>query len=166
MSTPELSSCVFLNNSVESIFYQSSLSNEPCVSLSSLGCLTSGGFRRPGSSWQMPGCARGVCAVTLQGGWQATEERCEGLVQNPQYQVRMYKKSPKNIFSPPVCDEGGREFAVPRLLCKASPVQRCYIGRDNSLKCQSLLSCPQTFKALTIPFPMCVSEQNLFVTPS
>ena len=128
-----------LNNSVESLFYQSWLSNEACKSLSSLGCLTSGGFRRPGSSWQMPGCARGVCAVTLQGGWQATEERCEGLVQNPQYQVRMYKKSPKNIFSSPVCDEGGREFAVPRLLCKASPVQRCYIGRDNSLKPQSLV---------------------------
>jgi len=52
------------------------------------GCLTSGGFRSPGSSWQMPGCARGVCAVTLQGGWQPTEERCEGLVQNPQYQVQ------------------------------------------------------------------------------
>ena len=33
------------------------------------GCQTSGGFRSPGSSWQMPGCARGVCAVTLQGGF-------------------------------------------------------------------------------------------------
>ena len=30
------------------------------------GCQTSGGFRRPGSSWPMPGCARGICAVTLQ----------------------------------------------------------------------------------------------------
>ena len=39
--------------------------------------------------------------VTLQGGWTATEERCEGLVQNPQYQVKAriyFEKSQKKLF--------------------------------------------------------------------
>jgi hypothetical protein len=51
------------------------------------GCRTAGGFRPGGSSWPVAGCGRGVCAVTLAGGWAVAEERCEGLVQNPQYQV-------------------------------------------------------------------------------
>ena len=50
------------------------------------GCQTPSGFRRGGETWQMPGCRRGVCAITLGGGWQTQEDSCDGLLQNPQYQ--------------------------------------------------------------------------------
>ena len=50
------------------------------------GCQTPSGFRRGGETWQMPGCRRGVCAITLGGGWQTQEDSCDGLMMNPQYQ--------------------------------------------------------------------------------
>ena len=52
----------------------------------SAGCQTSQGFRRGGETWQLPGCRRAVCAITLGGGWVTQEDRCDGLLQNPQYQ--------------------------------------------------------------------------------
>ena len=53
------------------------------------GCDTPGGFRRGGETWQMEGCRRGTCAITLSGGWQTQEDKCDGLIQNPQYQCVM-----------------------------------------------------------------------------
>ena len=51
------------------------------------GCTTPAGLLPGGSTWPLTGCGRGVCAITLDGSWVAEEERCDGLVQNPQYQV-------------------------------------------------------------------------------
>jgi len=53
------------------------------------GCNTPLGFRPGGSTWPLPGCGRGVCAITLEGSWVPSEDRCDGLVQNPQYQCQM-----------------------------------------------------------------------------
>ena len=50
------------------------------------GCETPSGWRRGGETWQLPGCRRGVCAITLGGGWVSQEDKCDGLLQNPQYQ--------------------------------------------------------------------------------
>ena len=53
------------------------------------GCETVGGFRRGGETWQMGGCRRGTCAITLSGDWQTQVDSCDGLIQNPQYQCVM-----------------------------------------------------------------------------
>lgn len=81
------------------------------------GCSTPQGFRPPGSTWPVAGCGRGVCAVTLAGGWAAAEERCEGLVQNPQYQCVMREDQsqpfPSCCPSPAQCREIGAEPSNP-----------------------------------------------------
>ena len=41
----------------------------------SAGCDTPGGFRPGGSTWQLPGCRRGVCAISLDGSWKTQEDR-------------------------------------------------------------------------------------------
>ena len=87
------------------------------------GCSTPQGFRAAGSTWPVAGCGRGVCAVTLAGGWAATEERCEGLVQNPQYQVQASTTS----TTPAQCvlrEEQGRPFPA----CCPTPAQCREIG--------------------------------------
>ena len=53
------------------------------------GCETPSGLRRGGETWQLPGCRRGTCAITLSGGWEAQEDSCDGLILNPQYQCVM-----------------------------------------------------------------------------
>ena len=42
---------------------------------SSAGCDTPGGFRPGGSTWQLPGCRRAVCAISLDGSWKTQEDR-------------------------------------------------------------------------------------------
>jgi len=59
------------------------------VQASQGGCNTPFGFRPGGSTWPLDGCGRGVCAITLEGSWVPSEDRCDGLVQNPQYQCFM-----------------------------------------------------------------------------
>ena len=39
------------------------------------GCNTPRGFRAGGSTWQLPGCRRGVCAISLDGSWKPQEDR-------------------------------------------------------------------------------------------
>jgi len=56
---------------------------------SQAGCDTPSGFQPGGSTWPLQGCGRGVCAITLEGSWVPSEDRCDGLVQNPQYQCFM-----------------------------------------------------------------------------
>ena len=41
----------------------------------SAGCDTPGGFRPGGSTWHLPGCRRGVCAISLDGSWKSQEDR-------------------------------------------------------------------------------------------
>ena len=41
----------------------------------SVGCDTPGGFRQGGSTWQLPGCRRAVCAISLDGSWKTQEDR-------------------------------------------------------------------------------------------
>ena len=41
----------------------------------SAGCDTPGGFRQGGSTWQLPGCKRAVCAISLDGSWKTQEDR-------------------------------------------------------------------------------------------
>ena len=78
---------------------------------SSGGCNTPEGFRSGGSTWQMSGCRRGVCAVTLDGSWKVQEDTCNSLLQNPQYQCVMEEKSrdpfPNCCAGPKECRELG-----------------------------------------------------------
>ena len=40
------------------------------------GCTTDDGrYYQGGDTWNMPGCARGVCAKVLEGGWQIAVDR-------------------------------------------------------------------------------------------
>jgi len=79
------------------------------------GCNTPLGFRPGGSTWPLPGCGRGVCAITLEGSWVPSQDRCDGLVQNPQYQCFM--------------DE---DQSLPFPDCCARPVQCREIGSKSS----------------------------------
>ena len=62
--------------------------------------------------------------------------------------ARRFESHPKKLV-PPVCDEGGPELALPWMLCKANPVQRCYIRRDDSLKHKTgpIICCTEPLKA-------------------
>lgn len=75
----------------EKMFHQALPDQRPGQSVvrASGGCDTPTGFRRGGDTWQLPGCRRATCAVTLSGGWQTEEDTCDGLIQNPQYQCVM-----------------------------------------------------------------------------
>ena len=90
------------------------------------GCSTPQGFRPPGSTWPVADCGRGVCAVTLAGGWAAAEERCEGLVQNPQYQVQPLHHQPL-----PQCVMR-EDQSQPFPSCCPSPAQCREIGAEPS----------------------------------
>ena len=70
------------------------------------GCNTPEGFRQGGSTWQMSGCRRGVCAVTLDGSWKVQEDSCNSLLQNPQYQCVMEERN-RDPF--PDCCAGPKE---------------------------------------------------------
>ena len=39
------------------------------------GCDTAEGFKSGGETWQLPGCRRAVCAISLDGDWKVQEDR-------------------------------------------------------------------------------------------
>merc|ERR1712227_848266 len=41
------------------------------------GCQSADGFKPGGSTWSLPGCRRGVCAVSLDGTWVEQVDSCE-----------------------------------------------------------------------------------------
>ena len=42
------------------------------------GCDTSEGFKSGGETWQLAGCRRAVCAISLDGAWKVQEDRWVG----------------------------------------------------------------------------------------
>ena len=55
------------------------------------GCMTDDGtFARGGETWSLPGCKMGICAKTLNDGWQVATEECNSIVNNPQYNCAVF----------------------------------------------------------------------------